>query len=413
MRTAGIEIDTEHGLKVEVYNNFEQLQAMQSEWDALVEGVGSEIFLTYDWCRVWWKYYGKGRDLKVYLLRKDGDLVAIFPLFFEKIWLGPVCAKVVKIVGSDFTIPQFSMPVKNALLKEVVRKFFILVAEDDWDIMHLGPIAGCYSHYDDFKDSFKETSGSSYIMLTKNNDVQTYLKLANTWDEYLAGLNRKQRTAIKRHYRLAEKAANNKTASITSECADTGNLQEMFAAFVQMHQKHWEKLNRPGHFKDWPDAFEFHSELARVHLKQNRLRLIKISLGDNCLGYKYGYILGDNYFDFLDARSDSKDLAGIGLGRILYGEMIKTAIQQKAKSIDSMRGRYKHKLEVGGELRPMQNLYVIPNTLAKVIRIKAFLFLAYLLNLLYFRIWFLKIAPRLPLRRKGLWKIWIRTSQLA
>ena len=43
MRTAGIDVDTEHGLQVEIYNNFEQLQAMQSEWDALIQTVGAEI----------------------------------------------------------------------------------------------------------------------------------------------------------------------------------------------------------------------------------------------------------------------------------------------------------------------------------------------------------------------------------
>jgi hypothetical protein len=413
MRTTGIDIDTEHGLQVEVYNNFEQLQTMKSEWDTFVQTVGAEIFLTYDWCRLWWKYYGKGRDLRVYVLRRNGDLVAIFPLFLEKIWLGPVYAKALKIVGSDFTISQFSMPVKNTCLKEIVRRFFVSVVEDDWDIIHLGPIAGFYSHYGELKDTFKEAFGSSCIVVTENNDVQTYFRLANTWDEYLASLNRKQRTAIRRHYRLTEKAASDETASITAECADIGNLEEMFAGFVQMHQKHWQRLNRPGHFKDWPSACEFHSELAKVHSEQKRLRLIKINLGKCCLGYKYGYVLGDNYFDFLDARSDSKELVGIGLGRILYGEMIKTAVQEKAKSIDSMQGRYKHKLEMGGELCATQNLYVIPRKSVTVIRIKVFRLFAYLLNLFYYRIWFNKVAPRLPLKRRSLWKIWIRTSQLA
>ncbi len=410
---AEIDIDTECDLQVKVYNNFNQLQIMQSTWDALVQALGGEIFLTYDWCRLWWKYYGKGRDLRVFVFHKCGDLVGIIPLFIEKIWLGPVYARAIKIVGSDFTIPQFSMPVENTYMKEIVRKFFISITEDDWDIIHLGPIAGCYSHYGELKDTFKDVFGPLHIVSSENSDVQTYFNMANTWGQYLANLNRKQRTGIKRHYRLAQKAAHDKTASIMAECADWANLEEMFAEFVQMHQKHWQRLNRPGHFEDWPSAREFHGELAKTHLKQKRLRLMRISLGNQCLGYKYGYILGDNYFDFLDARSDSKELAGVSLGRILYGEMIRTAIQEKVKSIDSMRGRYKHKLEMGGELFQTHNLYITPKKSTAAIRISVFRFFAYLLNLFYYRIWFNKVAPRLPFKRKGLWKIWIRTSQFA
>lgn len=402
-----------NGLSVEVFNSFEELASMQQEWDEFVESVGGEIFLTNDWCRIWWKYYGKNRKLRVFIFRSNNQLVGIIPLFLERIWLGPIFVRAVKIVGSDFTLAQFSLPIHNKYIKRVVQKFFELLPKDKWDILHIGPIAGLYKHYDALKNAYEGSFGYSYLVLNENKGVQTYFKLADTWDEYLAGLNRKERTKVRRHYRLAYKATGDKTASIVPHCATEDNFEEIFTGFVQMHQEHWQKLNKLGHFRDWPFAQQFHRELAEAQLKRNRLCLMQITLGCWCLGYKYGYIFGDNYFDFLDARSDCTELVNVGLGRIIYSEMIKKAIQEKCRWIDSMRDRYKHKLEMGGELLPIRNLYVIPRKWPTMIRVYLFRLISRWLNFCYFRVWFLRIAPKLPLKRRALWKIWIQTCGLA
>jgi len=399
-------------ISIEVFMSFEELMSIQQEWDEFVESIGCEIFLTYDWCRIWWKYYGKGRDLRVFIFRSNHELVGIIPLFFEKIWLGPMLIRAAKIVGSDFTLAQFSIAIHNQYITQVVQKFFELVSEDDWDILHIGPIAGLYRYYDDLRNACEESFGCSCFVLTENKSVQTYFKLTDTWDEYLSGLNRKERTKLRRHYRLAYKTVSDKTVSVVTNYGTIDNVEEMFTGFLRMHQEHWQKLGKLGHFEDWPNAREFHREMAEVQLKRNRLCLIKITLGDCCLGYKYGFVFGDTYCDFLDARSDRNELANVGLGRIIYSEMIKRAIQEKAKWIDSMRGKYKHKLEMGGELYPTRNLYVIPKKPTIVLRVRLFRFLAWLLNLLYYRVWYSRVAPKLPFKRGGLWNIWIRTCGL-
>jgi CelD/BcsL family acetyltransferase involved in cellulose biosynthesis len=410
--TTATDVNAKNIMDVETYHSFEELNTIQQQWDSFVESNGGDILSTYDWCRIWWKYYGKNRKLNIFLFRNQEELVGIIPLFFEKIQLGPIWARVVKIVGSDSTGDQISIPIQKKHIREVIQKFIKLLSEENWDILHIGPIAGLYQHYEHLKNTCKELFGNSYLVSIKNAGMQTYFKLTDNWDAYLTGLNRKERTKIKRHYRLALKAAGNETASVTADCATKNNFEETFTGFIQMHQSHWQRLRMPGHFGDWPSANDFHRELARTQLNRNHLCLMKITLADQCLGYKYGYIFGDKYFDFLDARSDSKELAGVGLGRIIYSEMIKKAIQQKAKWIDSMRGEYKHKLEMGGELFPTKSIYITPKKTGTVVRVRVFRLFAWLLSLFYYRIWYHKVAPKLSIRRKGLWKIFIKTKEL-
>lgn len=399
-------------IHVQIFDNFVEPSLTQHEWDDFVESVDGEIFLTFDWCRLWWKYYGDNRILRVFVFRHNNSIVGLIPLFFETIWLGPLYAKVAKIVGSDFTMPQFSLPINPLYMKEVGWQFAASMAEYDWDILHLGSIAGMFEHYDDLKSTLEEFFGDSHFILSYQKTEQIYFKLPQSWDGYLAKLHRKERTKIRRHYRLLYKALGDKEGHVVAKFAIEQNLEDMFADLVQMHQQHWQRMGKSGHFGDWPHARKFHLDVAKAQLKLDRLCLMKVTLGERCLGYKYGYIFGRNYFDFLDARSDLKELANIGLGRIIYSEMFKDAIQKKARYIDSMRGRYRHKLEMGGELLPTKNLFIIAKKLTTSLRIRLFRFFIGLLDLFYYRIWFHKVVPKLPLKRGYLWKIWIRTHEL-
>jgi len=98
-------------IEVEAYRDFEACSGIREEWDFLVEALEGEIFLTYDWCRVWWKYYGKGRKLLILVFRCQGKVVGLLPVFHERIWLGPLSSRVVKIVGTDFTPITVTIPI--------------------------------------------------------------------------------------------------------------------------------------------------------------------------------------------------------------------------------------------------------------------------------------------------------------
>jgi len=400
------DMETKDVVQAEIYDNFDRLEGVQQQWDEFVESVEGEVFLTYDWCRIWWKYYGKDRDLRVFVFRSNNQLVGIIPLFLDKIWLGPVFMRAGKIVGSDFTLSQFSIPLAKGYMRAVIKKFFELLSKDKWDIVHIGPIAGLYEHYGDLKNACEELLAYRYLVLSECKGVQTYFQLAEPWEKQLASLKKGERWDIRRSY----KALDPQTNRLVSAFASRENFQQTFENFINMHQSYWRSLGKLGHFSDWPAALDFHRELAAAQLRHNRLRLLEVRSGTRCLGYEYNYKFGHRYFEFLNARSSSKELAKISVGRVVFSELAKNVLEENVTCIDSMRGRYEHKLRLGGRLFPVRSLYIIPNKLSRVIRVSIFRALARFLNLCYFRIWFCRIAPKLPLRRRPLWRMWIRST---
>lgn len=399
--------------KVEVYEDFAQCENLRQEWDELVRETGGEIFLTYDWCRIWWKYYGANRQAAIFVFRHNGKLVGLLPMFFEKIWLGPVYIRAGKIIATDFTISTIGLPIRKEFLPAVTGQFFRIIACDyPFDILHLGPIAGLYEDFDRLLELCRKHSPPDYRLISSSNNVQTYFMVADSWQQQMQQLSKKQRRITKQKYKALDEVIA-KDTPVVCKLASDENADEVFGRFYELHQKHWEKLGRPGHFGDWPGSAQFHREMAHEQQKHNRLRLLEVTAGPYLLGHKYAYKFGKQYLEFLDSRSEDKKLARASVGRIVFCEQLKKALQENVKYIDSLRGRYEHKLRMGGNLLPINNIYLYSTKRWAKIRIRLFRKLAWLLNICYYKIWYIRIAPKLPLKRRPLWKSWIRSNVFA
>lgn len=386
---------------------------LQGRWDDLAASVGSEIFLTYDWCRIWWKHYGKDRDLRIWVFQKGTELVGVVPVFLEKIWLGPVYVRAAKLVGSDHTMAQFSLPIVSDHIAEVIEKLAESLLKQRWDVAHMGPIAGLCSHYEKLKEALEKAFGSACGISFSEKQVQTYFLVADTWEAQLASLSKNARRNIKRKCQALKDALQNRPGDLTLEFATIQNVDEIFHEFVNMHQKHWKKEGRLGHFDDWPDSFDFHKEMAHAQLKYDRLRLMRIRWGECCLGYEYTYKFGDRYFAFLNSRTDMEDVANVNVGTTIFTEQIKKAMSENVRYVDAMRAKYDYKMRLGGKLFPMRDIYVFQKRILSRSLVYMFRLLSRLLHLCYYKMWFMRIAPKLPLRRRPLWRKWIRSNPFA
>jgi CelD/BcsL family acetyltransferase involved in cellulose biosynthesis len=400
-------------IKVQVYQDFAQLENLRSEWDEFLKEIEGEIFLTYDWCRIWWKYYRANRQLAIFVFRHNSKLVGLIPMFFEKICLGPINIGVGKLMSTDFTISTISLPISKESLPAVIKKFFRIIKTNyAFDILHLGPMAGLYQDFDRLLELCREYSPTDYRQISVNDNVQTYFMMADSWQHQMQQLSKKQRRITKQKDKALRKVVGKDTPIVCSFASDK-NSSEIFNRFYELHQKRWEKIGKPGHFGDWPDSKQFHREMVQEQQKHDRLRLLEVTSGDYLLGHKYAYRFGNQYMEFLDSRTDNPKLARASVGRIIFCEQLKKALQENVKYIDSLRGRYEHKLRMGGELLPINNIYLY--SIRKRAKVKIWLFrkLAQILNICYYKIWYMRVAPKLPLKRRPLWKIWIRTHMFA
>jgi CelD/BcsL family acetyltransferase involved in cellulose biosynthesis len=396
-------------IRVEVATTFEQLASMQDEWDEFMESIGGEIFLTFDWCKTWWKYYGTNRRLMIFLFRDGGTLCGILPTFAERVGLVPARLTVVKIVGSDFMPVTLSVPVKDETLESVIPAFIGRLNEEcQWDLLHLGAVCGKYPSVGRLVETLKTVSGGAYRIDVRANEVQTYFQLVGSWEDQVAGLSQRQRTKTRRVY----KEIQSKGMSLTSAFVTRPTLTQWFTDFVQMHQAQWQQVGMPGHFVDWPSAHEFHKEMADAQLARNRLRLLQIRLNDNVIGYDYLYKFGPTYQWFLTARSILEKDSRIDFHRVSFGEKVENALRDGVRSIDAGRGEYEYKMVMGGKLFPVHSILIYPRAPLAVAKVRAFRGLVRLIDISYSKLWRRRIAPRLRIRPGPFWGLWIKTHAI-
>lgn len=393
-------------VSVACYSAFEEVSEKRAAWDDFMESVGGEIFLSFDWCRLWWKHYGGQGELRIYWFSCADKTAAILPMFFERLWVGPILQKVIKFVGTEFMPVTVTVPIRKEYLTEVISALTRdMSARWSWDVLHIGNISGRYPDTLELADVLAGILGQTRSVRCRKVEVQTYYEMRDSLEAQIATLTHRQRTKTKRVF----KELRDKNISLSSLVSDAASYARDMEEFVSIHQAQWERAGLGGHFADWPEALGFHLESGRIQLDRGRLRLLKVYLDGQCVGYEYMYKFGDSYCWFLSARKEMTDYPRIDFFRIAFGEKVKLAVGEGVRFIDALQGRYEYKLVMGGKLYPIYAITASSAQGLSAIRHLFFRVLAWSLNVAYLKIWRRRLLRKLHLRPGPLWRIWIKT----
>jgi hypothetical protein len=83
-------------------------------------------------------------------------------------------------------------------------------------------------------------------------------------------------------------------------------------------------------------------------------------------------------------------------------------IKEGIRRIEAGVGHYDYKVQFGGEELEFRSFFVTANRPFAIFCAHLFLRLSDVLHFVYYRAWYLRVAPRLQLPGRSLWKIWIR-----
>ena len=397
-------------ITLQKFTTLQEVESIRLEWDRFVEAQTADIFLTYDWCRIWWKYYGNNREPVIFILRSGGNICGILPMFMERIRVGPVLLKVMKLMCADYS----PVTIPNANQREHLETGITLILKElirtkAFDLIYFGALSGRYEDTNILVDIINNGLGNAWVVEVKELDVQTYFSVENSWEKQIEKMSKLQRRNTRRVY----KEIRERGMSLTTDLATLETWSSMFDRFVGMHQEHWQKMGMPGHFAQWPFAYNFHKEVAGTLVDLGRLRLAEIKLDNRCFGYEYMYKLGNTYCWFLNARAELEKESKIDFLRIGFGEKVEKAVREGVTCIDAMRGRYQYKNMMGGKSLPVYGVYVFPANNAGLLRVKCFRWLVQFMDILYSKIWLRRVAPRIGFIPGQYIDLWVRSHMLS
>ncbi|HUW84182.1 MAG TPA: GNAT family N-acetyltransferase [Phycisphaerae bacterium] len=383
-----------------VYASFAGVEEVRAEWDALVERVGGDIFSTYDWCRTWWRHYGQRRLLQIHLLRERDQLVAVLPLFWEKQEFGVFAVRLVRLVGCDHSLTTCSPVIHPDRLSLTVSALIeYLDRHCRWDLLHLGPLPGYYGQVSGLVNALRGLRQIKSVELTMDHRGQMVFDLPSTFDAYLATLTKRERSNIRRERRDLSRSKSVSHGMLS----DPEELGSALGVFISLHQTHWRQKGNLGHFHDWPRSEEFHREVAAHQMKLDRLVLTQLRVDDRVLASEYCYRLGDRAHWILDGRSRE-----VG-GRTPFCEMVKLLMYLGVRQLDASRGLYEYKRRLGARVLPVHSILATAHSGLAAFPARFFRLWSRALDMAYYRLWFSRLAPRVPYLQCPLWPMWIKS----
>ncbi len=194
-------------MNLEIVRTLPELENITNEWNQLLEKSANNVpFLRHEYLATWWETLGGGEwkqgELYVVLARGDsGELLGIAPLFITENLAGQ---RALMLLGSieisdylDLIVAAENLPAfVNALLEHLIGP-----DAPEWDILDW------YNLLDDSPTLPTLEAGASKLGLNYSLEkVQPSprIALASDYEEYLMGIQGKQRREIRRKVRRAE-----------------------------------------------------------------------------------------------------------------------------------------------------------------------------------------------------------------
>jgi CelD/BcsL family acetyltransferase involved in cellulose biosynthesis len=390
-------------LQIERIDTPEGLDVVRAIWDGFVEEAGSDIYFSVDWLQAWWTHYGRGRRLECLIVRDGPNVVAVLPFCVQRVWAGPIPVRLARFVGADSTIPVFTPAIGAGYEEPVLRAAIeLLLDQAGCDAVSLAPLSG-ESPVADEAERAAEAAGFRLVR-SDSTGPHSVFRFPASFDEYLGSLSKSQRQNHRRYLRKLAKAHEIEFRTVSGEEAIA-----YFDEFLELHADHWNAAGKLGHFGDWPGSEDFNRDLLTRLAAKDQARFYEISAGGRILAIEFSYVLGDRCYWRLPARDPDPELQNLRLGRLSLAEMFRVLIEDGHTMVEAGPGHYDYKVRLGAEEHALRRVVLSRDSVLARGRTELLLRWADLLHLVYYRGWFLKLAPKLGWSGRPLWGPWIRS----
>jgi CelD/BcsL family acetyltransferase involved in cellulose biosynthesis len=390
-------------MRVQFLDDLTAADPIADEWAKLAECAGVGIYLTSDWCQVYWRHYGAGRRLQIVRLDDGSRLAGVVPFTVDRIRVAGVPFRLGRLLGGDYSPKLLDPPITAEAAADGAEAIAKLVADGRMDLAMVGPMAPDTPFSQALDQMATSGTGSVRVTKTSSPGTVTMIPLATTYDEYLQGLNKDQRAKARYEVRQLEKAYRVGFYQIQE-----GDIESEFDRFRLMHNAQWDQQQSRGHFRSWPRSYAFNLDLCKAAARRGWLRFSRLDANDAPVAYQYAFRFGRTYHWRLPSRQVSAELRKFSLGRVALLKMMEFAIGEGTAQIEAGMGHYEYKNQLGGrEIQTVQ--YAVRSATARgSLAEKVLRWNSLFLEVLYHKLWYVKLGRQFPWLRRPLWECYIK-----
>jgi CelD/BcsL family acetyltransferase involved in cellulose biosynthesis len=393
-------------LRLRIEDDFAKLQAVREAWDETVAKLGGSIYMSFDWTRTWWEFYGRGKELRVFLCYADEQLVGVMPLYIDRIGLKPLQFSVARFLGSNIPPKTFNPAIHpncaeflfGAILSQLLER-------DRCDLLSLGPMSETCGFINVVERVAQQRTALCANVGRDRTGVHTLFLLPKTLDEFFDRMDKDERKKRKYEMRLLAR----EEAITRDVISGPEKVEAEFESFASLHASQWRDKGKLGHFGSWPRGKQYNLALVQALAKLGRVRFVRILADGETISSQFAFVFGDAWYWELPARATDRRWNRFSLGTTGFFGLAQEAINEGKARIEGGIAHYDYKQKLGGTECGLEVLRVVANRFGSKLRTWLYRLLRRLVEVAYHKIWYARVSPRLPAAfRKPIWSFWLR-----
>ena len=388
-RTAG----SSSALTCRLFRGFTDLDYLRGAWDQACLRAGGSVYMTYDWVRVWWEFYGGGAELRLFVFFDGETIEAIMPLYIVTLGFGPLRFRVARLVGANIPPKVFDPPVPESCAENVIGHVVEqLFRNDACDLLSLGPVSELQPvarSVETVCSKRKSLVHGPQIM----NGVYSVFHVPESMDDYYASLSKNERKN-RRKYELRLLAKEFETR--VDVVSDAPAVAHEFERFAEQHREQWAAERTTGHFGAWPRALDYNRALVKAQAEAGRLRFIRIMANGEVIANQYTFAFGDRYYWELPSRVVDQKWDRFSLGPTGIVTMIDQAIREDISTVEGGLAHYDYKIRLGAREYRTLTFRIVSNKVISRLRFAFHSFVRTCWSYGYNKLWYRRVMPRLP-----------------
>lgn len=321
------------------------MQSLKEDWNALVVSMRyPTVFCTWEWTYTWWQHFGAGRRLRLLLLRRNGQLVGVLPLYSERRMVSSD-GRIGRVLGYCSASDLFPDPLDIVSAKADARECAEAALAywernaRDWDVLHLRFLA------EDSELLRCAASGGPGGARAARISGAPYIAITGSYEDYLGTLSGNERSKIGRSRRKLMEQKSVEYVDLGAEGAS-----QALRALLALHAKRAGAKKMHSTFAR-ADVIAFHRDFLSL-IAPGHVWLRGLRLHGELIAAFYGYTVGGRIAYYQLGHDPA--WANYSPGAVLLQETIREAFARGFAEYNFLQGEEAFKFRWTSQIRWLQ-----------------------------------------------------------
>lgn len=337
-------------MNVKQFDTKQAFEDLHLEWNALVKrSITDTPFSTHEWHQHWWEVYHPGTLWLITFRDEQETLQGIAPLFIsQETQADGTTRRVLRVVGCVDVTDYVDLIISQSHAAAVYTALATFLTEhsDRFDIIDWCNIPSASQTYTQFPQYLAD---QGFTVQTQQQEVCPLIPLPDTFDDYLALLDKKQTKELQRKLRRAKGAGESLNWYIVDETHDLEAETEKFLTL--MAASHPDKAT----FLQNQQHVLFFKSIIPAAMQAGWLQMNILEVLDEPIAAYVNFDYNNNILVY-NSGLDPQKAAALSPGIVCLCYNIQHAIENHRDTFNFLRGDEQYKYKMGGQDTAIFNL---------------------------------------------------------